>query len=343
MLIKNNKARNKTRLTTILVLLLTALLLATGCSNSTPVPSSTGDSLTPVTIMLDWTPNTNHTGLYAAKDLGYFEQAGLDVQIIQPSSDGSVEQLVATNKVDFGISHQEQVTTARVNDLPVVSIAAVIQHNTSGFASLENKNIQSAADFEGKTYGGWGMPSEDAVLRALMQKENADFNKLSMVNIGTADQLMALQNTIDLTWIFYGWTGQEAELRGQKLNMLWLKDVDPALDYYTPVIITSEQKLKEQPELVEDFMAAVSQGYEFAIQNPAESAEILINNAPEADPELIRLSQAWLSPRYQADAPRWGEQQTEIWQGYAQWLVDRNLLSEMIDPQQAFTNEYLPD
>jgi len=292
--------------------------------------------------MLDWTPNTNHTGLYVAKDQGYFAQEGLDVQIIQPSSDGTVEQLVGANKIDFGVSQQEQVTTARVNNVPVVSIAAILQHNTSGFASLENKNINSAQDFEGKTYGGWAMPSEEALLKALMQKENADFNKLTMVNIGETDQLMSLKNNIDLTWIFYGWTGQEAELRGDKLDMIWLKDIDPALDYYTPVIITSEQKIKEQPDLVKSFMAAVNKGYQFAIQNPAESAEILIQNAPEADPELIRSSQAWLSPRYQADASRWGEQKTEVWQGYAQWLVDRNLLPEMIDPAQAFTNEFLP-
>lgn len=322
-------------------LLLIGTLIGCGSAN-TPTPSPTAKSLTPVTLMLDWTPNTNHTGLYVAKDKGYFAEQGLDVKIVQPSSDGSVEQLVASGKVDFGVSQQEQVTTARANELPLISIAAILQHNTSGFASLSSKNINSAKDFEGKTYGGWGLPSEDAILKALMAKEKADFSKLKMINIGEADQLTSLSRDIDLTWIFYGWTGIEAEQRNLKLNMIWLKDVDPALDYYTPVLVTRESMAKDKVDLVSKFMKAVSQGYAFAIKDPNASADILIKNAPEANAQLIKTSQTWLSSKYQADAPRWGEQKAEVWQRYAQWLSDRQLLPKMIDPAKAFTNAFLP-
>lgn len=315
------------------VLLLAGLL--SGCGSETK-------ALTPVTVMLDWTPNTNHTGLFVALEKGYFKEQGLDVKIIQPSSDGTVEQLVATGKADFGVSQQEQVTTARTSDIPVVSLAAILQHNTSGFASVTSKNILTAKDFENKTYGGWGLPSEDAMLKALMQKENADFSKLKIVSIGAADQLTSLNKDIDLTWIFYGWTGIEAEMRNMALNMIWLKDVDPALDFYTPVLITGENMTKTKPELVRSFMKAVSEGYKYAISNPSDSAEILIKNAPEANPELIRKSQAWISPKYQDDAARWGEQKAIVWQRYAQWLVDRQLLPKMIEPTKAYTNDFLP-
>jgi ABC-type nitrate/sulfonate/bicarbonate transport systems, periplasmic components len=318
------------------VLLLAGLLA--GCGTQT----NQTKALTPVSIMLDWTPNTNHTGLFVAKDKGYFAREGLDVKIIQPSTDGTVEQLVATGKADFGVSQQEQVTTARTRDIPIISLAAILQHNTSGFASSVSKNILSAKDFEGKTYGGWGLPSEDAMLKALMQKEKADFSKLKIVNIGEADQLTSLNKDIDLTWIFYGWTGIEAELRQHALNMIWLKEVDPALDYYTPVLITGEKMTTDKPELVRSFMKAVSDGYKYAISNPQDSAEILIKNAPEANPELIRKSQAWLSPKYQDDAAHWGEQKTAVWENYAKWLVDRQLLPKMIDPAKAFTNNFLP-
>jgi ABC-type nitrate/sulfonate/bicarbonate transport system substrate-binding protein len=77
--------------------------------------------------MLDWTPNTNHTGLFVAQEKGYFQEQGLKVNIVNPSSQGTLEQLVATGNVHFGISHQEQVTTARINDLPIVSLAAILQ------------------------------------------------------------------------------------------------------------------------------------------------------------------------------------------------------------------------
>lgn len=310
----------------------------TGCSK----PAEKTEDLVGTTIMLDWAPNTNHTGLYVALEKGFFQAEGLDVSIVNPSSQGTLEQLVATGNVDFGISHQEQVTTARISDLPVVSLATLIQHNTSGFASLKSKNIQSAKDFENKIYGGWDLPSETAILTALMKKENLDFSKLEMVNIGESDQLVALERDIDLTWIFYAWTGIQAEQRNQELNMIWLKDVDPALDYYTPVLITNESMIEQKPEVIEKLMKAVSAGYEFAIANPEEAADILIKHTPESDPEMIKQSQLWLSPQYKAEASRWGEQKEAIWENYAQWLYENELVAKKMDSTNAFTNEFLP-
>lgn len=327
-----------------LILTLVFTLLLSGCQQAKPTDTNSGTKpLKKVSLMLDWAPNTNHTGLYVAKEKGFFAQQGLDVEITQPSNQGIVEQLVGSGKVNFGVSQQEQVTTARTQDIPIVSIGAIIQHNTSGFASIPEKNIASAKDFEGKTYGGWDMPSEIAVLKALMQKEKADFNKLKIINIGEADQLLSLTKDIDLTWIFYGWAGIESEVRNQTLNMIWLKDIDPALDYYTPVLTTSEKMIQTDPDTVRSFMKAISDGYHYAIQNPGEAADILIKYAPESSPELIKKSQAWLSPKYQGEAKRWGEQRIEVWQNYAQWLVERNLLPKMIDPAKAFTNEFLPN
>ncbi|NLI91341.1 MAG: ABC transporter substrate-binding protein [Peptococcaceae bacterium] len=250
--------------------------------------------------------------------------------------------MVATGKVDFSISQQEQVTTARLNNLPIVSLAAIIQHNTSGFASLKGKNINTAKDFEGKVYGGRGFQSETAVLASLMQKEKADFKKIRIINIGGADPLASLSKDIDLTWIYYGWTGIQAEIRKQELNMIWLKDIDPALDYYTQVFITSEKMIREKPDTVRKVMNAVSKGYAFSVQNPAQAAEILIKHAPKSDPEIIRKSQLWLSLQYQADAPRWGEQKESVWKGYARWMYDNKLITKMIDPDKAYTNEFLP-
>jgi ABC-type nitrate/sulfonate/bicarbonate transport systems, periplasmic components len=345
---RKQRGRTKKVLSLTLLVSLSAFLFLTGCgtnnqniaSSTKPTTSSQPDK---VTIMLDWTPNTNHTGLYVAKDEGYFSKAGLDVQIVQPSSQGTVEQLVAAGKADFGISAQEQVTDARVQGLPLVSIATILQHNTSGFASLADKNIHTAKDFEGKTYGGWGLPSETATIKALMEKDNANFNKVKMTNIGDADPIASMsKGSIDLTWIFYGWEGIQAELAGTSLNMLWLKDINPALDDYTPVFVTNEKMIQENSNVVRRFTQAVSEGYQYAIKNPTDAANILIKNAPEADPQLIKKSQAWISPQYQADAAQWGVQKASVWHNYAQWLYDHKLLDKMIDTDKAFTNNFLP-
>jgi len=127
------------------------------------------------------------------------------------------------------------------------------------------------------------------------------------------------------------------------LDVVMLSDwADCVPDYYTPVIITSQQNVAEKPELVRSFMAATIRGYEFAIENPAAAADILLKHAPESNPDLVRASQEWLSPHYRADAARWGEQRQEIWQGYADWMDDRELLPRRIDAEKAFTNEFLP-
>ncbi|MFC3344291.1 ABC transporter substrate-binding protein [Paenibacillus abyssi] len=300
------------------------------------------EPLKKVTVVLDWTPNTNHTGLYVARDKGFFKEQGLDVEIIGPGEAGA-DMMVATGDAEFGVSYQEGVTQARIQDVPLVSIAAVIQHNTSGFASPVEKNIVSPADFEGKTYGGWGSPVEEAVIDSLMQNAGADVSKVNIVSIGDADYFTAVKRDIDFAWIYYAWTGIEAELRGEKMNMLYLTDYSDKLDYYTPVLVTNEDNIANNPDLVKAFVAGAAQGYQFAIDNPEEAAEVLIAAEPDLNAELVRASQKWLSPRYQDDAPRWGEQKREVWVNYAEWMLEHKLLEKELDADQAFTNEFLPE
>jgi ABC-type nitrate/sulfonate/bicarbonate transport system substrate-binding protein len=320
---------------------------ATDTASSSPAPvnvqttEKAGESLTDVSIVLDWTPNTNHTGLYAALDQGYYKESGLNVEIIQPNESGA-DTMVASGKVPFGIGGQDSITQARTQDVPIVSIAAIIQHNTSGFAAPVSKNIKGPKDFEGKTYGGFGSPFENSVLQAMMEDAKADFSKLKNVSVGDADYFTAVKKDIDFEWIFYAWTGIEAELRKEPLDMLYLKDYSEKLDYYTPVLTTNETMIKDKPEIVKAFVAATSKGYKYAIDHPDLAAEILIKAVPDINKELVRASQKWLSPQYQADAPRWGEQKKTVWDNYADWLTEHKLLEKKLDSDKAFTNQFIP-
>ncbi len=321
----------------LLLLLIISLAAASGCGSS----SSVDPEMKKVTFMLDWVPNTNHTGIYVAKEKGYFAEKGLEVDIVQPSQ-GSAMDLVATGKAQFGVSHQEEITMARSAGVPVVSVASVIQHNTSGFASKKELNIVDPKDFEGKKYGGWGSASEEATLKTVMLKAGADPDKLDIINIGASDFFTVINRDIDFAWIFYAWTGIEAEIRGVPLNTIMVKDLDPALDYYTPVLFTTEQVIEDSPELVRDFLAACAMGYQYAAENPDQAADILISQVPEIDSELVKRSQRWLSPRYIDDAPRWGEQKKEVWQNYTRWMSEHKLLPGDVDVDLAFTNKFLP-
>jgi ABC-type nitrate/sulfonate/bicarbonate transport system substrate-binding protein len=324
------------------VLLLSVFLIA-GCSSKKETNTSKGNTkqLKKISVVLDWTPNTNHTGLYVAKEKGYFKDQGLDVDIIMPGQAGA-DQLVASGKANFGVGYQEAITQARIQGVPLVSIAAVIQHNTSGFASPAAKNIKSPKDFVGKTYGGWGSPVEKSVIDSLMKKENADVNKVTIINTGDTDFFTAIKKNVDFAWIYYGWTGVEAELRNEKINMIYLTDYSDKLDYYTPVLETNEKMIAKDPGTVKAFLKAVTKGYQYAIKNPDQAADILIKAAPDLDPKLVKASQKWLSPKYQDDAKQWGIQKKMVWENYASWMYDHKLLDKKLDANKAFTNEFLP-
>ena len=333
----------------ILSLALVGLLAIAGLSacsgENNASKSGEGDKLEKVTLVLDYTPNTNHTGIYLAKEKGYYKDQGIDLEIIQPSDSDSVT-LVASDKAQFGVSYQEDVTYALTREkdpLPVKAIATIIQHNTSGFAAPVEKNIKTAKDFEGKTYGGWGSPSEEAIIKLAMEKQGADFNKLKRVDIGKDDYFTATKKNIDFAWIFDAWTGVEARLKNVKLDYIPIKDIDPALDYYTPILITNNKTIKENPELVKKFMAATSKGYEEAIKDPSGAADILSKAVPELDKNLVKTRQEYLAKLYKDDAQKWGQMKAEVWKNYAKFMQDNGLIKKALNVDEAFTNEFLPE
>ena len=293
-----------------------------------------------VTVVLDWTPNTNHTGLYVADALGYFKAEGLDVKILQPAG-GTAEQLVATGKAEFGISYQESVTFARIQNLPVVSIAAIIQHNTSGFAALKSKGIKTPKNWAGKNYGGWGSPVEAATLKALIEKDGGKFKDIKILTTGSADFFQTSKSAVDFAWVYEGWTNIEAKLKGFEIDYIPLNKYDKALDYYTPIIITSEKIANGDKETAKKFMNAVKKGYEYSIANPTKAGEILVKAAPELNKQLVLESAKFLAKKYKDDAKVWGEQKESVWTNYQNWLFNNKLIEKKTDMKKAFTNEFI--
>ncbi|KAA1040358.1 ABC transporter substrate-binding protein [Macrococcus equipercicus] len=320
------------------------LLAACGSQTADKKEESNSKELKQVTLMLDWTPNTNHTGIYVAEAKGYFKKHGLDVTIKTPG-DVTADQLVAAGKAQFGISSQEILTQERTEGVPVKSIGAIIQHNTSGFMSLADKNIKSPKDYEGKTYGGFGAPIEEPFINAIMKKERADSKNVKIVNIGDTDFFTASKKNIDFAWVFYGWTGIEAETRGEKVNMQYLIDYDKNLDYYTPLFIANEKYIKSDSKTVRAFMQSVKEGYEYAIKEPKKSADILIKEAPELKDkrELVEQSQQYLKDKYQADASSWGMQDAAVWKNFGEFMKKNKVIKKDFNPEQAYTNKFVEE
>ncbi len=300
------------------------------------------DQLEDITVILDYVANTNHTGMYVALDQGYYQEEGLNVKIVEPT-EGATATLIAVGKGDFGISYQEDVTIALTADdpLPIKAIATIIQHNTSGFATYADKNIQSPKDFEGKIYAGWGGPGEEAVLKAVMTQDGGDFSKLTMV-ISDGSGFEALKDKADIMWFFEAWDNVKCELNDFPINYTPVRELDSRLDYYTPVIIASHDTLENRPDTVRKFLAATTKGYEYVISNPKESAEILQNYAPDYSLEMLTMSSEYLAPKYAEDSEQWGTMKAEVWDNYTNFMAEYGVINKVIPAEQCFTNEFLP-
>lgn len=295
-----------------------------------------------VIFALDWVPNTNHTGLFLARDLGYYEEEGLDVRIEQ--SDMAFIEMVASGAAHLGIASQEQVLQARASfaNVPVVSVAAVLQHNTSGFASPVEREIKSPKDFEGKTYSGWGTELEMAFISYLMEKEDADPDEVNVITQSATDYIASMETEADFAWIYWGWDGVNAELKDYPIDFILLQDIDPQLDFYSPTIIASEDLIEQDPELISAFLRATKKGYEKAIDDHALAVDTLLKEAPELDRELIIKSQEYLNTQYIADASTWGEMKPERWSDFSDWLASEGILESEIDVEEAYTLDFIP-
>ncbi|MGL5440381.1 MAG: ABC transporter substrate-binding protein [Filifactoraceae bacterium] len=294
-----------------------------------------------VTVVLDWTPNTNHTGMYVALENGYYKEKGLDVEIIQPPESTAL-QLVASDKAQFGVSFQEEIALAisAKEPLPVKAVAGIMQHNDSGIISKKEKNIVSPKDMEGKTYASWDSPFEIAVLNNVLANDGGDFAKVNSVPNTVTDVVTALNTNVDAVWVYYSWDGIAAELAGLETNFIDFKGIESVLDFYTPVIATSDKLIKEDPEMVKAFVEATKKGYEFAIEKPEEAAKILVKHAPEISPELAKASQIYLADKYQADAPSWGVFNEDRWNAFYGWMEENGIVERSILGE-GFTNEFI--
>lgn len=304
---------------------------------------STSGELTEIEFILDWVPNTNHTGLFVAEEMGYFEEEGLDVTIRRPP-EGSVTELVGTGGAQFGIDFQDILATRFDEGIPATAVAAIIEHNTAGIISHEEDYIQTAADIERNSYGTWNDPIELALLEQVMEEDGADFEQVELVPNQADNSIVGLANDMfDAANIYYAWDGVMAEYQDVPTNFFYFTDYTEELDFYSPVIIANNDYLENNPEEVRAFIQAVKRGYQYTMENPEESADILIQNAEELEGQrdFVVASQEWLSERYAENPEEWGTIEEDRWNAFYNWLYENDLTENDLTEETLFTNEFL--
>ncbi|WP_029289277.1 ABC transporter substrate-binding protein [Cellulomonas sp. HZM] len=325
------------RLVALLVVLL--LPLATACSSDAAASGPRH-----VTVVLDWTPNTNHSGLYVAQERGYFADEGLDVTIVEPG-ETSGTQLLAAGKADFAYSVAESIVPARDQGADVVSVATVIEHNTSSLISLRSAGITRPRDLAGHTYGTYGSKLEEALVRRLVQCDGGDPAAVKMAPLASDDFRVGLtQHQFDAAWVFDAWD----TIRLRDIDHLdvttipFIDHTDCIPDWYTPLVATTGAHLRDDPELVRHFLAALAHGYRDSMTTPSAAVSALHAAAPELSTDLLTRSAGYLSTRYASSPDAWGHQSGSVWAAFVAFLQDNGLASRSFDVAGAWSDDYLP-
>lgn len=325
-----------------LVLVAVLALLLSGCSGA-------GSDRT-IRIALDWTPNTNHTGLYVAQAEGYFAEAGLDVQIL-PYNSTSPDTLVSAGAADFGISFQDSFTFSKAAGADITSVMAVLQHWASEIGvRADRTDITGPADLDGAVYGGFGAAYEVPKMRAVIQDAGGT-GEFETVVLGTSAYEALYAGEVDFTEPFVAWEGIEAELRGQPMKTYPYTDYGFP-DAYNVLLIGNSPWLAENPGDAAAFVQAVQRGYQLGADDPARGAQILMDANPGVftNPELVTRSQDMLAAEYLLDdSGEVGPQTLERWSGYSGFVADSGVLAGPDGAPLAgrpdfstwFTNDYL--
>lgn len=300
--------------------LLLVSLVATACGEDDPDL---------IRVQLDWTPNTNHTGLYVAQAKGWYADEGVTVEIL-PFSGTSGDLLVAEGAADVAFSFATVVPFSRAQGLDVVSIAAVLQKSPTEIAVLEDGPITRLRDMDGQLYAGWGLPYEEPQWRTVIQADGGEGTaELVVLDTGAYDALLA--GRVQAVEIFVTWEGLDWDRQGIKYRT-WRHADFGVPDRPAVLLVTSAETLAGKEDALIRFMRATLKGYEFAVVNPDEAGELLIDTAGEdafPDPELVFASARLLADEYYLAADgRWGSQTLDQWSGYPGWLYANGLLSD---------------
>lgn len=229
---------------------------------------------TPVTVALDWTPNTNHIGLYVAEAKGFYADAGLDVEIL-PYSDTSAGTLIANGVADFGIVGTISLYAKHSAGADLVAAYAVVQTETGRLVfNDERTDIQRPKDLDGLTYGGFGSEWENALIASMIRFDGGEGN-FETVTLGTSAYEALANGAVDFTLEVYTWEGVKAELDGDPQRAFRYADFGVP-DQHTTFIGSSQAYLDANTDTAAAFIAATKAGYAYTIEHPEEAADIII-------------------------------------------------------------------
>jgi putative hydroxymethylpyrimidine transport system substrate-binding protein len=326
----------------LLALLLVAAIACGSEATSAPAPASPPAKLK-VRLALDWYPNANHAGLFVAKEKGYFAGENLEVEMYTPVDPSTVNQTVAAGADDFGINYQPDLLLARAQGVPVVSVAALVQHPLNSVQTLKSSGISRPRGLVGKKVGYPGIPLNEPLLDTMLKHDGVagGLKEVELINVGFNLAETLINRSVDAcVGCYISHESFLIENQGHPVNIMRMEEWGVP-DFYELVMVTSEKMLDEKPDVVQRFVRALVRGYQDAAADPEAALDILLRGTDqEVDEAIERPGIRLLAPLWQ-DAPSVGWQTAERWTRFAEWLYANGQIAAPIDGNKAFTNRFV--
>jgi len=310
--------------------------------NACSAPKETGkEQLDELTVLLDWYPNAVHTFLYAAEEQGYFAEAGLKVKLQTPADTNDAIKLVAAGKADLAISYQMQVAISRGEDIPIVSVAALVRHPLNQLFVLDSANVQRPKDLAGMKIGYPSIPRDESIVNTMVAFDGGDPSQHTYVDIGW--DLIPAMTTGRVDAIIGGYVNHEKlllEKEGVKLKAFDPSDYGVP-DYYELVLTASEKGIEQKGDMMKRFIEAATRGFDYTMEHPTEALQYLLDEQSQdfpLDEQIEQQSLAILLPLMDAGAEAFGTQAEQSWQHTIDWLIEQGHLKQAIDARDAFRN-----
>lgn len=300
--------------------------------------------MTRLKLALDWTPNVNHIGFLIAKQLGFYSELGIDLELLNPAIDNYVMtpgKKLELDMADFAIAPFETVISLnnKANRVDAVAIYAILQQDLSCIATLESANITRPKLLENHIYASYKARYEDTIIKEMIKNDGGtgSMNIIYPEKLGIWNTLLSGEATA--TWIFDNWEGIEARGKGIALTKFALNQFN--IPYgYSPVILAKKEKILKNKDLYTNFIKATKKGFLFTKNNLEQSTGILKSFVTAYDRENISLADtiSFSQPHY-GDEHTCGKMEEKRVSDFLKWLVHNRLENENILSQNLFTNE----
>lgn len=320
-----------------------ALVLCLSACAGTQVGNPTGSQQSgtqSASLVLDWYPNSDHGGLYAAIQKGFFRRDHIDITPYTPSDTSAQIKLVASGRADFGITYETDLLAARAQHIPVRSVMCIMQHPLDTVMALKGSGITRPRALIDKTVGEAGAPSDNPILAAMLEHDGASFGQVRTVNVGYNLLPALLSKRVDaVIGVYWTWEAIQAQLKGFPVNVMRVERWGVP-NYCELVLVANDRTIRTRPAYIGNVVHAMQQGYAYAAAHPAAAWQALHARDKTLEPGLVLRSLRLLRPVV-TDASTVGYQSPTQWQHYADWLFANKLVPDRINASSAFTNRFL--